>query len=160
MDDTQPGGANLDGPPRPQVAAVVLLRADGAALLQHRDDKPGLPRAGMWVPPGGHLDPGEAPLAAAFREFYEETAYRCRRLRWLGSFLDDPGDGHRVQFLHVFWDAYDGLQALRCLEGQALEFIRRDEATRYALPDFVLPVWDRALAAYSYTTLANQGIGQ
>lgn len=30
-----------------RVAAVLLLRDDDAALLQHRDDTPGLARAGM-----------------------------------------------------------------------------------------------------------------
>jgi 8-oxo-dGTP pyrophosphatase MutT (NUDIX family) len=132
-----------------EVAAIVLLRADGAALLQHRDDKPGLPRPGMWVPPGGHCDPGESPLAAARRELYEETDYHCEDLRWLASFPDDPGPGHATQFLHVFWGVYDGVQAVCCREGQALEFVSRAEAPSLPMPAFVLPVWDHALGAFS-----------
>ena len=52
---------------RERVSAVILLRDDGAALMQHRDDKPGLRNAGMWVPPGGHRDPGEEAVACAGR---------------------------------------------------------------------------------------------
>jgi 8-oxo-dGTP diphosphatase len=141
------------------VAAVLLLRADGAALLQHRDDKPGLPRAGMWVPPGGHRDPGESPLACACRELYEETGYRCHGLTWLDSLRDDPGDGHAVQRLHVFWGRYDGVQTVRCLEGQALEFIPREKAAAYPAPAFLLPVWDHVLATH-FSTHSPSGTGR
>ena len=57
------------------VAAVFLIRPDGSVLLQHRDDKPGLRHANMWVPPGGHCEPGETPRECAQREFLEETCY-------------------------------------------------------------------------------------
>ena len=61
---------------RKRVAGIVLLREpDGAALLQHRDDKPGLPHANLWVPPGGHCDGDESWDACAAREFLEETGY-------------------------------------------------------------------------------------
>jgi 8-oxo-dGTP pyrophosphatase MutT (NUDIX family) len=39
-----------------QVCGVVLLREDGAALLQHRDDIPGIADPGLWVFPGGHRE--------------------------------------------------------------------------------------------------------
>jgi 8-oxo-dGTP pyrophosphatase MutT (NUDIX family) len=150
MDDTQTARPAEEAPPR-EVAAVVLLRADGAALLQHRDDKPGLPRAGMWVPPGGHRDPGESPLDCARRELYEETGYRCDGLHWLDTFLDRVEGGFAPQRLHVFWGAYDGAQELRCLEGQALEFVPRSAAAAYPMPAFVVPVWDRAMGAFFHT---------
>jgi hypothetical protein len=44
MDDNQ---ANRPAAVRDSVAAVLLLRADGAALLQHRDDRPGLRHANL-----------------------------------------------------------------------------------------------------------------
>jgi hypothetical protein len=47
----------MDCPPagdgRELVCGVVLLRADGAALLQLRDDKPEIRDPGIWVFPGG-----------------------------------------------------------------------------------------------------------
>ena len=69
-----------------RVAAVILLRHDGAALLQHRDDKPGLRNAGMWVPPGGHAESDELMLDCARRELREETEYDASDLRFLLSF--------------------------------------------------------------------------
>ena len=35
------------------VCGVVLLREDGAALLQLRDDRPDIQDPGIWVFPGG-----------------------------------------------------------------------------------------------------------
>jgi 8-oxo-dGTP diphosphatase len=135
-----------------EVAAVLLLRADGAALLQHRDDKPGLARAGMWVPPGGHCDPGESPLACARRELFEETGYRCNSLCQLTAFVDEVGGGHLPQYLHVFWAEYDGSQAVQCFEGQGLEFVPRERASDLPRPDFLIAVWDHALATLFHAT--------
>jgi transketolase len=132
-----------------QVATVFILRADGAALLQHREDKPGLRRSSMWVPPGGGLDPGESPEAGARREIREETDYVCGDLRWLETVEDDPGDGGPIECLHVFWTIYDGAQAPRCLEGQDLRFVPRAGAGGYRMPGFLFNLWDRALAAGS-----------
>ena len=131
-----------------QVAAVMLLRADGAALLQHRDDKPGLPHAGRWVPPGGHCDPGEPAEACARREFAEEAAYTLGDdLHYLMRFVDDHIEGVPPSWLTVFWARYDGVQQPVCLEGQNLEFIERDRARELRVPEYLVNVWDAALAA-------------
>jgi 8-oxo-dGTP pyrophosphatase MutT (NUDIX family) len=142
-----------------QIATVFILRDDGAALLQHRDDKPGLRRAGMWVPPGGGLDPGESPEAGARREIREETEYVCGDLHWLETVDDDPGDGGPSECLHVFWTIYDGVQAPRCLEGQDLRFVPRAAAGGYRLPGFLIDLWDRALAAGSDVLDRHAGLG-
>jgi 8-oxo-dGTP pyrophosphatase MutT (NUDIX family) len=148
MDDVAQQSANSNGNSLANISAVILLRADGAALLQHRDDKPGLPRAGMWVFPGGHSDPNESPLDCARREFCEETGYLCENLHWLTSVVDEPDPGYAVNRLHVFWARYDGLQALHCQEGQALEFVPRNQATAALTPEFMIRLWDRALEAF------------
>ncbi|MCA1712718.1 MAG: NUDIX domain-containing protein [Actinobacteria bacterium] len=44
----------------------VLLAHPGGPLFTRKDD-------GHWTLPKGELDPGEEPLAAAYREFTEET---------------------------------------------------------------------------------------
>jgi len=124
------------------VAGVVLLRDDGAALLQHRDDKPGLRHAGMWVMPGGHCDPGETIEACARRELREETDYDCDDLRLVFAFDDaEDCECHCV----MFWGRYDGHQVIRCREGQALVFVPREQASSYRMPGYLVELWDMAL---------------
>lgn len=131
-----------------RVGGVVLLRADGAALLQHRDDKPGLPHAGLWVFPGGHCEPGELPEHCAHREFLEETGYRCGDLYELETIRQLSVEGFPAIQLTVFWSRYDGVQPVRCLEGQALSFVERPHADRYPMPDYLLRLWDLALTRH------------
>lgn len=55
-------------PDRPDPHLVSYLAiTDGRRLLlvDHR-------KSGLWLPPGGHVDPGETPLQAARREMLEE----------------------------------------------------------------------------------------
>jgi len=129
----------------PRIAGVLLLDADGAALFQHRDDKPGLNHAGRWVPPGGHAEPGEDITACARREFLEETDYVCDELHFLTRFDDHVGEN--VIDLTMLWARYDGRQTLVCREGQALEFVARDDFAGRDIPAYLVDVWDAALAA-------------
>ena len=130
-----------------RVAAVVLMRADGAALLQHRDDKPGINHPGMWVPPGGHCESDEAAESCARREFMEETGYRLEQLTLLTQFLDNH-DGVLAQSqLTVFWALYDGVQQPVCHEGQQLLFVARARADRLRMPPYLIGIWDQAIAA-------------
>ena len=130
--------------PIDRVGAIFLLRTDGAALLQLRDDKPGLRHAGQWVPPGGHAEPEEGIEACAKRELLEETNYRCGDLYRLVEFVDVVADWPSY-VLTVFWDLYDSIQALVCNEGQELRFIGRNEVDKYPIPSYLVPIWDIAL---------------
>jgi 8-oxo-dGTP pyrophosphatase MutT (NUDIX family) len=135
-----------------RVAAVVLLRQDGAALPQLRDDKPGLKHRGKWVPPGGHCEVGEAMEECARREFAEETDYRLDRLHHLLDFVDDEDSATEASRVTVYWSLYDQRQPFTCREGQALAFIRRSEAAAYPIPGYLVEVWDRALDAFGCAT--------
>ena len=65
----------LDRPPDPfdeaadphhLTASAFVVSTRGVVLHLHR-------RLGIWVQPGGHVDPGESPEAACRREVTEET---------------------------------------------------------------------------------------
>jgi 8-oxo-dGTP pyrophosphatase MutT (NUDIX family) len=128
-----------------RVAAIYLLRDDGAALLQHRDDKPEIPHPNVWVPPGGHCEDGESIEACARREFFEETDYRLAGLRQIADVVDAHAVGFPPLQLAVFWGRYDGVQPVVCREGQALAFIPRDRAVALGVPPYLIELWDAAL---------------
>lgn len=69
----------------PSIAQIVPVWDDGTVtLLSQR--RHGLRTRSIEVP-GGHVDPGETPLAAARRELREETGLSARRLTPLLEFL-------------------------------------------------------------------------
>ena len=129
------------------VCGVIVLRRDGAALLQHRDDIPTINDPGLWVIPGGHVEPGETPVEGAVREVEEETCYRSGNPRLLADFhgneLGYAGDFRMI----FFWDEYDGRQQIECREGQAAAFVLRADAAQLPARDYLTRIWDLALAA-------------
>lgn len=129
------------------VCGVVVLRADGAALLQHRDDLPTIADPGLWVVPGGHAEPGETPREAAVREVEEETCYRAANARPLAEFTGRALGYAEDLRMVFFWDEYDGAQRIECREGQAARFVARAEVEALPRRDYLTRVWDLALAA-------------
>jgi 8-oxo-dGTP pyrophosphatase MutT (NUDIX family) len=67
--------------------SALVVGPRGVVLLKHK-------RLGFWLQPGGHVDPGETPWAAALREAREETGLE---VRFAGP-LDDDGV---PELLHV-----------------------------------------------------------
>jgi 8-oxo-dGTP pyrophosphatase MutT (NUDIX family) len=132
---------------RARTAGVVLLRSDGAALLQLRDDKPGLSAPGHWVFPGGGCECDESFADCARREFHEETGYACAALHPLTEFAYECPDVARSFWLSFWWCRYDGVSPVHCFEGQEVRFVPRSEAASLRIPDYLPGVWDLALAA-------------
>jgi transketolase len=129
-----------------KVCGVVLLREDGAALLQHRDDIPGIVDPGLWVFPGGHREDHETSEQAARREVLEETRYQCGELQPLGVF-PGPTFGYERDFaLEFFWAPFDQSRSFECCEGQELRFVSRAEAADLPMPAYTRGIWDLALA--------------
>ena len=65
-------------------ASALVLGPRGVLLHRHK-------RLGLWLQPGGHVDAGEEPAAAARREAAEET----------GLAIGEPVDGARVVHVDV-----------------------------------------------------------
>ncbi len=118
-----------------------MLRDDGAALLQHRDDISTISDPGLWVFPGGHVEWGETPRECAAREMEEETCYRCHNLRPL---IRLAIEGETLLF---FWENYDGRQTVACREGQGLEFVDRQKVESLPKQPYLTDVFDLALTA-------------
>jgi len=132
-----------------QVASVVLLKSDGSsALLQLRDEKPGLSHSGKWVFPGGHCEADEPPEDCARREFFEETDYRLDQIYPLISIIDDRVPELKPYRLSLFLALYDGKQSIQCHEGRAIEFLFRQTEHINLVPDYLVTVWDLAILAF------------
>jgi len=86
--------ARLSGPTHVTGSAIVVGRR-GIVLHRHK-------RMGIWLQPGGHLEPGEAPWQAARREAGEETGLDLRHPA-AGPRLGHV-DVHRAPLGHVHLD--------------------------------------------------------
>ena len=63
--------------------AVFVVNRGKVLLLLH-------PKLGMWLPPGGHIEPGELPDEAAVREVLEETGVHVRLVGERGLDVEYP----------------------------------------------------------------------
>ncbi len=85
--------------PRPLVRGAVVALHDGERWLVQRRSEAGL-LGGLWEFPGGKIEPGETPPAAARRELTEETGATVGPLIPVG--IVRHGYSHFAVELHVF----------------------------------------------------------
>lgn len=117
-------------------ASAIVLDDDGEVLL-HRHK-----RLGIWLQPGGHVDPGETCERAALREVAEETG--------LAATLDD-----RHAPLHV--DVHDGPRGHLHLDVRWLLHVpagsvpspppHESQDVRFLAPDDAIALTDDAAAS-------------
>jgi len=124
---TQAGG----GKPLVLVAALALVDADGRVLIARRPE--GKPMAGLWEFPGGKVQDGETPEAAAIREAREElgidTRTSCLAPLVFASHAYD--DFHLLMPLYAcrVWAG-----AIVPQEGQAVDWVRPVRLRDYPMP--------------------------
>lgn len=100
---------------------IVPVTAAGEILFE-RIYRHGAERT-LLETPGGLIDAGESPLAAARRELLEETGCNCAEMRLIGSGLPDPARlscrAHYflatgvVETAVPTWDAHEEMELLR-----------------------------------------------
>jgi ADP-ribose pyrophosphatase len=82
----------------PDVASIFAETEDSRIVLL-RSYRHGVRRICLGFP-GGHIVPGEAPLAAAQRELVEETGYEAAAWELLGSYVTNAN--HHCQTSNFF----------------------------------------------------------
>jgi 8-oxo-dGTP diphosphatase len=73
----------------PKPCANALVVDDGRVLLARRAHAPW---AGQWAGPGGFVEAGEHPIAAAEREVFEEVGLQVEVTAYLGTWVEHYAD--------------------------------------------------------------------
>ncbi len=138
--------------------AVFVVHDDHVLLHMHA-------KLGMWLPPGGHIEPNELPDEAAIREVEEESGIVVDLVGPRGVEVDDPdaplqlvrpegiqleniSPGHQhidLIYFAVPRDAADGTLP-EVLEG--MRWMREDDFPSITLTDEVAAWARKALAAF------------
>lgn len=62
-------------------ATCYILHDEKVLLIYHK-------KLGVWLPPGGHIDPNETPTEAVIREAFEETGLEVEILKEENVWID------------------------------------------------------------------------
>ncbi len=110
------------------IALVAAFNPAGELLLLKRPQC--VHRGGFWSFPGGKVEAGETPLAAARRELIEETALTGRRWRFLARAHESEHGGGRS--FHLFCCFVAHPETLRPEAPHA--WVRPEMLGRYPMP--------------------------
>ena len=106
--------------------SAVVVGPRGVLLHLHK-------RLGLWLQPGGHIDPGETPEEAALREVREETGFVCADPRFVHVDVHPGGRGHTHLDVRYLVEA-DGDPSPAEGESQDVRWFAWDEAIAMADP--------------------------
>jgi 8-oxo-dGTP diphosphatase len=112
----------------PTPIAIAVVEHEGRFLIGQRPD--GVPLAGLWEFPGGKIEPGETPEAAAVRECFEETGLTVEPLFRYPEHVQQY-DHDRVQLFFIACRLVAGTAAEPC---SPFRWAVREELSRYAFP--------------------------
>jgi len=138
-----------------EVAAAVVLRADGAFLLAQRPA--GKVYAGWWEFPGGKLDAGESASQALARELHEELGIHVQTaFPWITRVFTYPHGTVRLNFFRV--TTWQGEPQSR--EGQQLLWQRIEDPLPTPMLDANLPVINALQLPSIYAITAASVLGE
>ena len=140
-----------------RVAVVLLVDRQGRILMQHRDAK-ARTSPNQWSFPGGKIEDGESPEAAAHRELVEETGLSVAKLTRFGVYTRPSISNAAAEVeIHVFCAATDAVQDDVVLgEGQAMVFVEPADAITRDLGVTAQKVLPLFLASGSYAELRDR----
>lgn len=82
----------------PKVSAAVMAEQDGKVLMTKRNMDPG---RGGWCFPGGFMEMGETPQAAARRECREESGFEVEIVRLIDVYYYEDHRGSGVVIIYL-----------------------------------------------------------
>tara|TARA_Y100000310_G_scaffold321475_1_gene379148 strand:- start:649 stop:1050 length:402 start_codon:yes stop_codon:yes gene_type:complete len=126
----------LKRPAPPESALVIIMRPDGRVLVLLRPSWIGW-APNTWAYPGGGIEEGETPLAAAIREVKEETNLDVTNLKKVKY-----SAGQRVEV--YFTKEYNG-QVQIDWENDAWRWASGEELSRLDLAPDVLEMYNKVL---------------
>ena len=140
-------------------ATTFVVHEGRTLLLHHR-------KLGMWLPPGGHIDPHELPDRAAVREVREESGLEVELLsqgRMLGHvrilpqpyciLLEDISPGHQHIDLIYFARVSGGSLAHAEREALAARWVTWEELDASDIAEDIRELGRRAIESYRDTDL-------
>lgn len=143
---------------QPFTAGVGVIELDrwGRVLLQLRDaDLPPDRYPDQWSIPGGIIEAGEAPDAAAFREFEEETGHLLPDLKFFKLYRRQPDlPASLTDLYHVYYvDADIEEDEVVVGEGQAFRYFAPGELEGLSMPIHARLVLREFFASSAYRAL-------
>ena len=127
-------------------AVLIILRHGNEMLLLRRKKQP---NEGLYVPPGGKIEPYERPRDTAARECEEETGHRPETLHFLGVISEtSPTQYNWTTF--VYWADSERFDPPELDEGD-LAWISFDEAFELPAPVTAKPLYEALLEGRNIT---------
>jgi 8-oxo-dGTP diphosphatase len=113
------------------IATALLFDGEGKFLIYLRDNKPTIPFPNHWDLFGGHVEQGESPLQALYRELNEELRVTPLTVEFFKDYHVSGGDA-QPNIKHVFIVRIaESAQMLQLYEGQELRAIAIGEHIQY-----------------------------
>lgn len=140
-------------------ASIALVDARGWILMQERDEFPEIDPE-KWGLPGGHVEAGEEPLAAAYRELLEETGLAPDGpLVEITVALVEHRRG-RLDAVHLYAGATAAADAdVVCGEGRQMVFVAPEEVLGLDLTAGAAALLPAFVGSASHTALTTRAHG-